>query len=626
MSIFRRKKQESKPPVVSTGWSSFSLRPKTDLANSALWACVMLLARTYSTLPLHVYDRDRSGERRKVDDSRPLPALMAKPNPYMNHCDFFFVMGFNYELHGQAIAVIERSRSGVPIAMYPVNPSQVVTHWVGDELMYTVSGEKRITYSSADILDIRATPSGYTSVLDPVAHASTDLELEEKCKAIQSEYMDGGTIMGRTISVPSVFTQEQRAEVQAAFDSLKRTGTRNIVKDERIKTENLTAQAGEMQRLIDASKWNLQEVARRFNVPVFMLGDSTGTYNNTEHQLQEFVTYCISPRVTVWETALEDKLGYAGQFFKFSLQGLLRGDHASRAAFYHSAIMDGWMSVNEVRALEDLPPVEDGDQYFFPMNYTTLGKVGSESQSSWGMESQPHTHISEKDNAFFGRLDEATKSERRNIERKIRAMLKKELAKVGELSGQGLTAEQIIESFRLWLNDEKETSVQNLSELYRKMMDKMLPVIAREIGSDIEIPEAKINDFILKYSEGLYSRHTGYVYKRVSHTIGTEDYEETVDELEDHVTAEGKEESVRSSNAISQFCYAGLGLKYMHIVANSDSCSFCRQLDGKVCSVDGYAVTKGDMDDGEGGVRHISKNYRHPPFHAGCECRIAPGR
>lgn len=630
MSFFKRKKQAEAKPVTTSGLTGVNFRNSGDLGNSALWACVMLLARTYSTLPLHVYEYDRKHARQRVDEGRPLPALLEKPNQFMTHCDFFFIMGFNYELHGEAIAIIERSREGIPIALYPVSPSQVVARWKDDELCYTVAGASTKTYSASDILDIKATPSSYTTVLDPISYASTDLELEEKCKAIQKEFFDGGTIMGRSISVPDRYTPDERAMVQAAFDSLRRTGTRNVVHSDSVKIESFSVQNGEIQRLINASKWNLQEVARRFNVPVFMLGDSTGTYNNTENQLQEFITYCIQPRIVVWETAMKDKLGYSGQFFKFSLQGLLRGDHASRSSYYHNAIMDGWMSINEVRALEELPPVPDGDQHFFPMNYTTLGKVG-ETTSAW--ESEEHNHdtleeesLREKDIRFIERLNEATKTERRAIERKIRSMLKKELAKIEELRGLSLPVDQLLNSFRNWINSEQDSTVENLSELYQKMINKMIPVIRSEIGSDQEITDDKVSDFINGYSQGLYSRHTGYVYKRISYTVDTEDYEDTVAELEDHVAAEGKEESVRSSNAFAQFCYAALGLEYMHIVANSDACSFCRQLDGKVCSVQGYVITKGDMDDGDGGVRHISKNYRHPPFHTGCECHIAPGR
>ena len=162
MSFFKKRKQAEAKPVTTTGITGVNFRRNGDLGNSALWACVMLLARTYSTLPLHVYEYDRKHARQRVDDRRPLPVLMDKPNPYMTHCDFFFIMGFNYELHGEAIAIIERSRDGIPIALYPVSPSQVVASWKDDELYYTVAGESAKTYPAFFFFNDTATTEIYT--------------------------------------------------------------------------------------------------------------------------------------------------------------------------------------------------------------------------------------------------------------------------------------------------------------------------------------------------------------------------------------------------------------------------------------------------------------------------------
>ena len=102
MSFFKKRKQAESKPVTTSGITGVNFRRSGDLGNSALWACVMLLARTYSTLPLHVYEYDRKHARQRVDDKRPLPALIDKPNPFMTHCDFFFIMGFNYETVSRA--------------------------------------------------------------------------------------------------------------------------------------------------------------------------------------------------------------------------------------------------------------------------------------------------------------------------------------------------------------------------------------------------------------------------------------------------------------------------------------------------------------------------------------------
>jgi len=65
----------------------------------------------------------------------------------------------------------------------------------------------------------------------------------------------------------------------------------------------------------------------------------------------------------------------------------------------------------------------------------------------------------------------------------------------------------------------------------------------------------------------------------------------------------------------------------MHVVASADSCEFCHRLDGRVVEVNGNVLSKGeDVDDGSGNIMHISKSKKHPPFHTGCECSVAPGR
>ena len=100
-----------------------------------------------------------------------------------------------------------------------------------------------------------------------------------------------------------------------------------------------------------------------------------------------------------------------------------------------------------------------------------------------------------------------------------------------------------------------------------------------------------------------------------------------MDNLEqDYPIDQSEEEVNRSSNAFAVFLFSQLHLSVFHVVAASNSCEFCSALDGKTASVEGYVLKKGsDVDTGDGGVRHINKDYRHPPFHSHCRCSVAPG-
>jgi phage portal protein BeeE len=113
-----------------------------------------------------------------------------------------------------------------------------------------------------------------------------------------------------------------------------------------------------------------------------MIQDLTrSTYSNIEVQGTEFVQHCLLPHLKRWEAAISRDLIVDDEtyFAEHSVSGLLRGDHASRSAYYVSALQNGWMTVNEIRELENLNPIgPEGDKHFVQLNMTTLDKVGQQ--------------------------------------------------------------------------------------------------------------------------------------------------------------------------------------------------------------------------------------------------------
>ena len=644
MGLFSRFKKQTKESI-RVGYGSpasiASFSHTEALENSAFWSCVVNLSRLYATLPWHVFEHNKNGDRIPIDRTRPLAALLRQPNQYMDSYQFKFIMGFNFEMHGVAIAIIQRSSSGIPIALYPVSPSQVVGYWKDNELFYTVA-TSGTSYPASDMLVISNTPTGYTSVLSPIQYASSDLDLETKCKKMQKEYYEGGSVLGNTVKVPKEFTKEQRDEIRGLFNSsLGRY--RNYVVDDRIEITPIQIPTNDISKLAEAQKWNTAEVARRFNVPPFLIGDTTGTYNNSEQQGILMVTYCLQPRMSAWEIALDSKLCYSKQYIKFNLSSLMRGDHAARAAYYHNAVMDGWMSVNEIRRLEDLPGIgKDGDVHFFPMNYASLSDIVSGRYSSgnniWDIPTkeketkhEEKIEISEKRERDLAFIEEARKpatTNRAKIQHLLKKQVKAEIEKIKQLVATGQDASSCLTEFMKWINENAAEMQPAYKNLYLSILKSMIPTIQKTSGKDGDIDEDKMDEFASSYTTNLVGRHTGYVCKRISQTIGTEDFDDACQNLQDDLPiSEAEEEVNRSSNAFSVFLFSALGIQYMHVVASVNACPFCQSLDGKITSVNGYILQKGaDVDDGDGAIRHISKNYKHPPFHTHCECGVAPGK
>ncbi len=140
----------------------------------------------------------------------------------------------------------------------------------------------------------------------------------------------------------------------------------------------------EQAQFLETRKFQIDEIARIFRVPPHMVGDlEKSSFSNIEQQSLEFVKYTLEPWLVRWEQSLiraliseKDKKDY---FIKFNVDGLLRGDYASRMSGYATARQNGWMSANDIRELEnlDLISTEDGgDLYLINGNMTKLADAG----------------------------------------------------------------------------------------------------------------------------------------------------------------------------------------------------------------------------------------------------------
>ena len=115
-----------------------------------------------------------------------------------------------------------------------------------------------------------------------------------------------------------------------------------------------------------------------------MVGDlEKSSFSNIEQQSLEFVKYTLEPWLVRWEQSMVRSLLSPSEkqeyFIKFNVDGLLRGDYASRMSGYATARQNGWMSANDIRELENLDriPAEDGgDLYLINGNMTKLADAG----------------------------------------------------------------------------------------------------------------------------------------------------------------------------------------------------------------------------------------------------------
>jgi hypothetical protein len=132
-------------------------------------------------------------------------------------------------------------------------------------------------------------------------------------------------------------------------------------------------------QLVDQRKFAVEEIARIFRVPPFMLGVSENAamaFASIEQQQLFFRQHTIQPYVEMLEDHFQSLLSNPSSFIKFNMTSIVRADLATRYSSYNTALLAGFLSVNDVRRLEDQGPVDDGDQYRVPLQNIPLTDAG----------------------------------------------------------------------------------------------------------------------------------------------------------------------------------------------------------------------------------------------------------
>lgn len=641
LDIFRRKPVVKEATDAGVALSDPTLadlfgKPYGALENSAFWSCVINLCRLYGTLPLHLYNNGKT-----ISRTSPLARLLKEPNPYMSAYQYKFVMGFNFEMYGIAYSIISYSSAGDPMALYPVAPNLMIPRWKEGKLYYSYAPTNE-QIPAERVLVLNNTPVGYTTVLSPSAYAEADVRMAKESQKLQTKYFANASQIGGILYVPDDAPKEvfdKAKALMASYEGGSKAYSSMTLRTS-FKYQPISLSESDTTKLEKAQNWTVSEICRRFQVPPFLCGDTTHTtYASTEQQGINFVVYCIGPRTSSWEEAINDRLCNDGEYVKFNLAGLMRGDHAARSSFYHNAIMDGWLSINEVRALEDMEPIKDGEKHFFPLNYTTLDKVGAatgyehvQKRETAGTKKGDPT-LAEKqalDEAYISEIKQAA-GDKKQLEKIIRAQLKAEIEALRTAAGSGKPVEEVYEDFSKACDEISKAYEQRYVDLFKSMFRNLVPIITKRANAD---PSTVVDtdDFAGSYGSTLARRQSGERQSYLKGKLSQETLEDDVESVCDHwietvPDSDAREEMNRATNAASVVIMQSLGLEYMHVVSAPDCCEICERYSGMVCSVNGTIIKKGDTTtDGEGNIVRINRNYKHPPFHRGCSCMVAPGR
>ncbi|CAH0355322.1 phage portal protein [Sphingobium sp. CECT 9361] len=359
---------------------------KNVLGLSTTWACVNFIAGTIASLPLTVY-RNGPGGVPVEDKQHPLYWLLhTSPNYDQSAFDFWEFMAASIELQGNAYAEISARNGGYITALTPIRPDIINARRLasGDiEYKWTDDGRQR-TVTQEQMLHIRGfggSPLGGLSPLTVCRQAFTAAASADSAAA--RVFANGVLSSGILTKEGGTLTKEQRADLELLLQE-KFIGSANagrpMLLDGGLKWEALSIDPGDAQ-MLESRKFGVEEICRIFDVPPHLVGHTEGNTtlgSSIKEQTLGFVKFKLRKRLKRIEGALEKQLltradRDAGVSIEFNIEGFLRGDSEGRATFYN--IMKQFMTKNEIRAIEGLPPIAGGDVLMAQMQDVPLQDV-----------------------------------------------------------------------------------------------------------------------------------------------------------------------------------------------------------------------------------------------------------
>ena len=356
------------------------------MQTTAVYACVRVLAETLASLPLHTYKHTERGKEKALEHEI-YYLLHDEPNPEMTSFVFRETLMSHLLLWGNAYAQIIRDGRGNILALYPLMPDKMtVERSVTGDLFYEYRKDSEsVLLRKEEVFHIPGL--GFDGLIgySPIAMAKNAIGMAIATEEYGAKFFANGANPGGVLEHPGVVKDPKR--VRDSWNAVYQgsgNAHRIAVLEEGMKFQPVGIPP-EQAQFIATRKFQINEIARIFRIPPHMIGDlEKSSFSNIEQQSLEFVKYTLDPWVSRWEQAIQKTLFKENEkkeyFVKFNVDGLLRGDYASRMAGYATGRQNGWLSSNDIRELEDMNRIPEelgGDLYLVNGNMTQLNDAGA---------------------------------------------------------------------------------------------------------------------------------------------------------------------------------------------------------------------------------------------------------
>ncbi len=407
-------------PVSTRSHSGIRVSHDSALRLAAVYACVRVLAETMASLPLIVYKKRLDGGKDRVTDHWLYRVLAERPNRFQNPFEWREMLQGHMALRGNAYNQIITNAIGEIVELMPLHPDRI-------RMEVLPSGEYRYRFTDrfgqesvlprGEVWHLRGLSSDGLMGMSPIELSRESIGMALAAQDYGARFFaNDAKPTGGWIEFPGSFKDNEAKKVfresyqqaQSGANRGKVLVLENGMKFHEVGITNKDAQ------FLELRKFQITDIARLFRVPPHMIADlDRATFSNIEQQSLEFVMHTMTPWAERWEASIESELLLDDETLEieFDFANLMRGDAASRAAYYQSGIQNGWLTRNEARIAENLNPLDGLDEPLRPLNMVeedTAEDAESQSDPASDSTQSPTDSLNEEYSARFIALVSST--------------------------------------------------------------------------------------------------------------------------------------------------------------------------------------------------------------------------
>ena len=640
-----------------------SITKKKATTIPAVLSAVRCISETLASLPLDLYRRLDDGK--ELADNRDLHRLLKfKPNDEMSSFQFRETMQLWLLTWGNAFANIQRAGNQKITGLWPIEPRRVkVFRRDNREPGYKVkvpNGEDRFV-EQRNMLHLKGLSRNGMVGLSPIQEARQSLGLAKAMEEHGAKVFENGAHPGSVLRHPNQLSPEAKENLREEFENAY-SGLNNAhrvaVLEEGLEWDPIQMSPEDLQ-MLDERKFQIREIARIFRIQPHLIQDlEDASFSNIETQTLEFVKYTLRPWLVRWEQDIRNQVipeaSQGNLFVEFNVDGLLRGDAETRSEFYRTGFQNGFFSPNDIRAMENLNPVDGGDEYYRPLNMTPIDGPdpeleGSETSEPTGGDTGEENSITAEDLEECGYEQKQGEVETRDgrtrqetavnfrpiFDDAAGRVVRRELMEINDLIDRHLPQGDI-QSFSEDLRDlffEEESGEDSLQFFFKQQMrpptlsltNEILSIHRDENPEDIDLDAGKLMEEFVGDRSLLYAGRSVRTFlaklKEERSKTRDEDLVATAQE-EVEMREENKQEKMKKSLAhqtetfVTFEVYRSLRVERIIWTAVGDNCPICATLDGKDVTLGDPFVTP-EQSISEVGYSP-SEPVIKPPAHKAC--------